>query len=213
MSLTFSERDIERSIRWTEVHTKKLLSHMHKYSQDALDEYLEYEYEHDHFSISIQFARRCLRRDRWIRCTHHSDECNTMKWVPRIMMYISSHQDDILFTLDIHNESELPEIRIKFEEQRAIEHQLCACGRLGKTDHLVESEHGKCNTCYIYGFVRGDMCPICMEDDGKPWVKTSCGHYFHDMCWYNIEYASPYSHTRKCPMCRCEQNSETISFI
>jgi Zinc finger, C3HC4 type (RING finger) len=189
MSIIFSERDIEVALRWSEVHAKKLFNHL--YEDIALAPEYRYYYEN---KIAVKITT--LKND-------YRDEDTRVK----VSCFLYPYESDSFFSIVLHHTSQIISLRELFIPHIGIK-QICPCGRLGKT-HLLESENGKCNNCYIYGFVRGEECSICKEDDGKPWLQTSCNHYFHDVCWYNISIYRNY--VRKCPLCRSEQSSDTIT--
>lgn len=201
--LYFSERDIEVAIRWTEVYARNMLDEVNRKDGHPIHYNLEYSYEKQ-FTILVQFAPRCLHQGNWVRCSDLS--CQTTVWMTRVLVYLYPYEEDVFFSLNVPDYQSLALIRPLFENIKG-EHTMCICGRMGKQNHLLDSEKGKCNNCYIYGFVRGEICSICLTDDGKPWLKTSCGHYFHDMCWNHIE---DHNHLRKCPMCRSVQDRSTI---
>jgi hypothetical protein len=202
--LTIPDREIDIASRWTEIHVKKLIRFM-----DITDKYhkcfmKEFVYENSYFTVLIQIVPRCIRNEEWIPCIN--EDCESTTWMPRVLMYLDPYMEDVFFTLDIPNELSIPLIYEKFEEHRG-EKQMCICGRIGRTDYFHDEDNGKCNNCYIYGMKRGVDCSICLADDGKPWIKTSCDHYFHDMCWKRIEDSNG---VKKCPLCRSNQNRGTI---
>ena len=202
--ITLTERDIEVAIRWTEVHVKKLMDHLTTYDEHSVDHTREYLYN-GKLTIEVYCDSRCVKNEELIKCPEA--DCPSTVWVPCVMAYMMPYKDDIILRTEVANELHLSSIRTLFE-QHIGDKRMCACGRLGKMDHQLESERGKCNNCYIYGFVRGEDCSICKEDDGKPWIKTSCGHCFHDMCWSGIPKTD--QHTRKCPLCRSIQDHNSI---
>jgi hypothetical protein len=206
-TITLSEREIEILIRWSEVHVKKLAHHISKNTRHSIDTTREYIYRGT-ITIMIYMEARCIQSETLSRCPYES--CESLVYVPCIMAYILPYKDDILFQFELPNETYLPLLRMELEKHVG-EKKMCVCGRLGKMDHVIESERGKCNNCYIYGMVRGDNCSICLSDDGKPWIKTSCGHYFHDMCWYGVREEA--IDVKKCPMCRSIQTYQTITKI
>lgn len=82
---------------------------------------------------------------------------------------------------------------------------LCNCG-----SKVQVQSRGWCNTCYINRVTRteeeGGDCCICMENEGR-WIKTDCGHYMHNSCYFKIENKCiTEGHTsrwcRSCPLCR-----------
>lgn len=75
---------------------------------------------------------------------------------------------------------------------------LCKC----EQDVAVKDKW--CKTCYIHRHVRGEDCPICMEDEGV-WIELTCKHQFHLSCY------TKFRKFRKCPLCRCEINEENLN--
>jgi len=203
-TLHFSERDIEVAIRWSEVYAKECLAEVSRSDGHPIRYDLEYDFENQ-FTILIQLVPRCQHNGEWVRCNDMS--CMSTTWMTRVLVYLEPYETDVFFSLTIPDESALKLLRPKFEALRG-DHTMCICGRMGRQDHLLESERGKCNNCYIYGFVRGEICSICLLDDGKPWMKTACGHYFHDLCWSKVEHRD---YIRKCPMCRTHNDRSSIT--
>lgn len=196
-TLVLEERDIEVALRWSEVCCFKMFAYLNEHDCYSIDSEKEYRYENKKILVSIHLVKGCVYPDgRILR-------------YPRIRFYLSEYEDDYLMSFVLHNEECVALLRSKFSVHIGPK-SLCVCGRMGR-NHLLTSESGKCNNCYIYGMIRGEECAICKEDDGKPWIKTSCEHYFHDMCWYRIH--SDYYHDRRCPMCRSIQNDSTITKI
>lgn len=205
--ITLSDRDIEVAIRWSEVHVKKMVQHISTHTRHSIDKELEYIHSGP-IQIMVYMEPRCLQYETLSKCPYES--CESVRFVPCLMAYIVPYKDDVLCKMDFPNEMYVPLIRTELEKHKG-EKKMCMCGRMGKMDHLIESERGKCNNCYIYGMVRGDTCSICLLDDGKPWIKTNCGHFFHDMCWSGVH--EEYMDTKKCPMCRSIQTRQTIQKI
>ena len=202
-TLILPERVIEVGIRWTEVHARKLLDIIGTLNGHLLPIDLNYVYSH-HVTIHIDFKPKCIYNDSLVPCKDAS--CPSTRWF--VVITVTLHyDDDILFGLTIEKEEDLKKIRPVFEEWKK-EIPVCICGRLGKKQ-IIESENGKCNNCYTYGFIRGEICSICHMDDGKPWLKTECGHYFHDMCWFHITEIN--TGIRKCPLCRNIQPNHTLT--
>ena len=202
--LKFSDRSLEIASRWSEVHVKRIMRRLEEDHGHPVDRDFEYLYEDDLFQVSIQLVPRCLYNEKWVRC--NVKHCDQTVWMPRVLMISEAYPDDVFFCLEVPNDLSLPHIYEAFEKQK-VEKKLCACGRIPQENHLLTNEP-KCNHCYIYGFVSGESCSICMEDDGKPWIKTSCGHCFHNICWDKI---IPTEHgSRKCPLCRSHQQRGTI---
>lgn len=190
MNINLSEREIEIALRWSEVHCQRLLSHLQE--DNKLDELSNYLYEAQNIAVVIH----TLKEDRL-------DNDKRIK----ILVYFPPYKHDKFFSFILSTSYQINMLRGSFVALIG-RHGLCPCGRLGK-NHILASENGKCDNCYIYGFIRGEECAICKEDDGKPWLKTSCGHYFHDSCWYGIQENE--MQIRKCPMCRSEQKNQTIT--
>jgi hypothetical protein len=190
--------------RWTEVKLKLLLEHKKEY-QSYMDHTMFYTYE-NHLTVTLSFISCCANEQgEFSRCNH--TKCDKEEFIPRCKVFVSGYKDDVLFSMYIWKEEQLPSLMQAFACYNNPS-LFCVCGRLARHTHLVESERGKCNNCYVYGFVRGEECSICMLDDGKPWIKTSCGHHFHDLCWSKIE-VSRYGIV-KCPLCRSDQDEDTI---
>ena len=190
MNIIYSERDVEVALRWCEVHSERLLGHLQE--DGRLYELYDYLYEAENIAVHIHTLKENrLDPDRRIK----------------IVVYLPPYKHDKFFSLILSTTYQISILRGYFMPIIGTK-GLCHCGRLGKT-HLLESDNGKCDNCYIYGFKRGEECAICKEDDGKPWLKTSCGHYFHDSCWYGIEENE--MQVRKCPLCRSEQKKHTLT--
>lgn len=189
-TITLSARDIEVALRWTEVHAFKLFDYL--YEDALLNTTTEYVYEHDYISVLIYVMKK------------YDNDVDTRI---RVCVYVPPYRHDKLFSTILLYPHQISSLRSLFLPHIGVK-SICACGRLGKP-HLLASEHATCDNCYIYGFHRGEECSICKEDDGKPWIKTSCGHYFHDMCWYGI--IDDNDKMRKCPLCRSEQTRHTIT--
>ena len=197
-----SEREVEVAIRWTEVQAKKLLAYVEE-EPHSVDTEMEYTYEHT-ITVLVHLVKQCHYGNTWVNCV---DQCrHHIRYVPNITVYLGHYTSDLFFSAQIESERELYTIREKFQMFKQ-PFMLCSCERLGR-DHLLETAKGKCNNCYIYGFVRGEDCSICMMDDGKPWVQTSCNHQFHDLCWEKIQ--PNVNGTKKCPLCRTEQTYRTV---
>ena len=126
----------------------------------------------------------------------------------RIIVFLSPYERDKFFSLILDQSDQISSLRNLFREKLTGDILLCKCGRLGKF-RSYHPESYECDNCYVYGFIRGEECSICKEDDGKPWIKTSCEHHFHDACWYKINQVEP--GVRKCPLCRLEQCKDTIT--
>ena len=206
-TITIPERQLHIASRWTEVHVRKMMNYL--YLTDRIHESFrnEFEYECEFFTVLIQVVPRCKYNEEWIPCVN--ERCESTTWMPRVLMYMDPYIDDVFFSLDMPNELSIPLLYEKFNQQKG-ERNVCCCGRMSRYDHFIASDQGKCNNCYIYGMVRGEACSICFEDDGKPWIKTSCNHYFHDSCWSRVEQ---HHDIRKCPLCRSQQDRNTIEKI
>ena len=202
-TIHLSERTMEVVSRWSEVHVRKLSEYFHDEKKHGTEEYREYLYTDTHFTVSVQNVPRCMHKEELVRCP--GGHCDSVVWIPRVMMQLNSSFKDLFFSLDVPNDLSIPLIYQKFQEHQG-KKTMCACGRIPKKN-FFSNEQPQCDECYIYGFVRGEDCSICMEDDGKPWVKTSCGHHFHESCWYNIPSEDQ---VRKCPLCRSKQNYGTV---
>lgn len=189
------ERELEVAIRWTEVHVKKLLSYPHLHAELCENRFFEL---HNTYYIQVTFEFHCMNRDGIMSWCYHS-ECDRGMWVPVMNVYAELYRDDLILSIPFVMDN-LKAIRDSLTFLYTHPPERCACGRLGKT-HQLASENGKCNNCYIYGYVRGENCAICLADDGKPWVRTSCQHYFHEYCWFNM---AKHHGTRRCPLCRSE---------
>jgi len=197
MTKQLTAREIQITSRWTEVNVKKLIKHMDD-NPHSIDYSLHYVYE-DTISIVIEFVKQCRFDDQWVMC---NDSCRVnIRYIPQVKCYLGLYENDSFFNITFEGEDELPKITRAFEIFKT-PFMLCACERLGR-DHLDPAEKGKCNNCYIWGMVRGEDCSICMMDDGKPWIETSCKHYFHELCWGRI-FKDRHG-ARKCPLCRTEQ--------
>ena len=184
--MELSLRNLEIMIRWSEVKVKRI--------KETIFERQTYEFDvKGDVVVQIRISNEH---------THH----------PELMVYLGrgEYPDDILLQLYMDDDLSLSVIRRMFTDKLQ-NIRVCPCGRLGR-DHELVSENGKCNNCYIYGFIRGADCAICMMDDGKPWMQTSCGHFFHDVCWNRIIYELN-STIRKCPMCRTRQSTDDITFL
>lgn len=190
--IELSQRTIEVAIRWSEIHCMKLFDYIHE--DHRLDELTCYVFEKDDLMVDIH----TMKENRF-----------DTDYRVRVIAYIAPYKHDKLFSVIFTNRHQLHTLRGHFTPHIGTK-PTCHCGRLSQ-HHVLESENGKCNNCYIYGMIRGEECAICKEDDGKPWVKTSCGHYFHDSCWYHIE--ENIDDIRKCPLCRSEQTKRTIEKI
>jgi len=193
--ISLTQRQIEVACRWTEVHLKKMFLKLEQ-QPDRID-YLEDEvYEENSYTIALRWVKSCRESDRGCEC---------VKYVyPQFMMYYPPYRyRDIMECFTVFHAHEIKFTRDCLEKHKTL--TICPCGRLGKDDHDSDDakSNGKCNNCYIYGFERGEECSICKEDDGKPWIKTSCGHFFHELCWSHV---IPIHHIKKCPLCRTEQN-------
>ncbi len=190
MSIQFTDREIQIATRWTEVHALKLFSHLNE--NPLLDPNTQYEF-HSRVSVIIHTMKE-NERDREGRI--------------RIIVFLAPYQHDKFFSCILSNATHILSLHNTFKDALYGPIQLCMCGRLGITRFFREEE-ATCDNCYIYGFVRGEECSICKDDDGKPWLKTSCDHHFHDMCWYRIRESEP--GVRKCPLCRSEQYKDSIT--
>jgi hypothetical protein len=189
MNFELSAREVEVALRWSEVNCDKLMEHIRE--DPELNEKSNYLFESDQIAVYIHTLKE-----------HKHDVDRRIK----LIAYYPPYKHDKYFSVIIQHIYQLQTLRSHFEPLIG-KKGLCPCGRLGRF-HLLEIENGKCNNCYIYGMVRGEECSICKEDDGKPWLKTSCGHHFHDTCWYKIsenEYEE-----RKCPLCRSVQTNKDI---
>jgi len=187
-----SERDLEICIRWSEVHTNKIIKNFN-YFNSSNDEYFyehenKYLYEYDLDIIKINIYNKYKNRLQ-----------------PEIKVIINEYEDDIIVRFEVISLSDIREI---FKEYLS-KIRLCSCKRLSRMDHQIEELKGKCNNCYIYGYVKGEMCSICMLDDHKPWLETKCKHQFHDLCWYKMKEHSLYESV-KCPLCRTENYDDDI---
>lgn len=207
-----SERTLGVLKRWSEIHIKKLLyrkkvdTMLHKNPfQCSMDTNRTYKYN-DCVTVEIYYILCCKNdNEEWIEC--FQPFCLKNQWIVCCKVSISNYKDDVLFTMYITDESQVQLVHDEFDKYKDPS-RFCMCGRLARHDHVHAIKNGTCNNCYIYGFVRGEECSICMLDDGKPWIKTSCNHYFHDLCWSNIEI-SRYG-IIKCPLCRSDQDENTI---
>lgn len=192
MSIQFTDREIEVATRWTIVHSNKLLSHLRE--NPLLNPETIYEY-HSRIGILIHTMKE-RSRDTDLRI--------------RIIVFLEPYQHDKFFSYIIKDTEDTSYLHNLFDTKLKCDIRFCVCGRLGKNQYIrKENVVYECDNCYIYGFVRGEECPICKEDDGKPWLKTSCEHHFHDMCWYRIHEVAP--GVRKCPLCRSEQYKDTLT--
>jgi len=208
-----SARTVEVLMRWTEVHVKKLRSHkkeidmVHKDTKQLLlDSERYYVYVDNTITVDICYRLCCKNEhNEWINCFHPS--CESNEWIVRCKVYVSDYKDDVLFSKYICDDNDLSLLLQSFEKCTRST-TFCVCGRLARHDHLQSEKQGTCTNCYTYGFVRGEECSICMVDDGKPWLKTSCNHYFHDICWSKID-VSMYGIV-KCPLCRSNQDDDTL---
>ena len=202
MMKQLTSREIQVASRWTEVNVRKMINLMDQ-DPHSIDAELEYVFE-DTITIVIQFMKQCLYHNDWVMCR---EPCRmNIRYKPQVICYLGQYANDSFFTITVEDESELPKI-IKAFEVFAEPFMLCACERLGR-NHLIPSEKGKCNNCYVYGFERGEDCSICMLDDGKPWIETSCHHLFHETCWRKVYHDR--NGVRKCPLCRSEQEEDSI---
>jgi len=190
MSIQFTDREIEIAIRWCEVNASKLFSHL--YENNLLHPETTYEFN-SRISITIHTMKK--------------QDIDTDLRI-RIIVFLSPYEHDKFFSLIINRSYEISSLRNLFLETLTGDILLCKCGRLGKF-RSYHPESYECDNCYIYGFIRGEECSICKEDDGKPWIKTSCGHHFHDACWYKINQVE--QGVRKCPLCRSEQCKYSIT--
>ena len=195
-------RELEVAIRWSEVHIKRLFDYQAR--NIALDAFQEvfFELKNTYF-FQVNFEYHCVNlQGVYTYCPHSTYDRSCVRgiWVPVLNVYMELYKDDLVLTIPFLNDS-IKKIREGLTFLYEHPPPRCICGRLGKT-HEIESENGKCNYCYIYGYVRGENCAICLADDGKPWVKTSCNHYFHKLCWTNLNRVIE---EPKCPLCRSEQ--------
>jgi len=200
-------REQEIAIRWSEVHVKKLMEYQNRRFDMELYNDIHYTLENT-YSIQIRFEFHCMNSDEmYAFCPHSAYDpgCIRGKYIPVLNVYMELYKDDLVLSIPFLEETVKP-IRESLTHLYTYPPPKCGCGRLGKT-HELESENGKCNNCYIYGFVRGDNCAICMSDDGKPWVKTTCDHYFHQYCWSRMNRMGE----TRCPMCR--KNQEYVEEI
>ena len=76
-------------------------------------------------------------------------------------------------------------------------YKLCVCGQLTCID-------GRCRTCYLYSYIRGEPCAICLEDDYS-WIKLGCGHVIHSHCYGSLQASlDSVDYYRPCPLCRTQ---------
>lgn len=188
--LSITNRQIEISKRWTEVHIMKMFDKLY-YRPETVDLSDEYVYECS-YTIVLKFIKVCDPNHNLCECVQYI--------TPQFMMYLPGYSDDIISCITLYKRGHNIKVLESIQEHNQI--LICPCGRLGRNSYLAEEDHGKCYNCYIYGFKRGEICSICHEDDGKPWIKTSCGHHFHELCWHRI---IPQFGIKKCPLCRTEQ--------
>jgi len=68
-------------------------------------------------------------------------------------------------------------------------------------EQAFAEEDGYCVRCYAHRTSQTEDCPICLDDAEAVWVKTKCGHVFHQKCWNRVEMKIG---KRSCPLCRTE---------
>jgi hypothetical protein len=194
--LAITPRQQQINMRWTEINIRKMFDRL-IHQPELVDTSDEIVYEGP-FTIVLKYIKTCKENESLCECVQ--------RIVPQFRAYFPPYPDDMLMSFTLESPRHWLEVKQYLEQLTSI--LVCSCGRLGRNTFDDESEHGKCNNCYIYGFKRGEICSICHEDDGKPWVQTSCNHFFHDMCWSRT---LPIHGTKKCPMCRTEQDRHSIT--